>query len=479
MRNAIDYRKRGRLGRVVMIILGVCVAFMLIGDVSGWKLFNADRYASLLPVEEGDFAEDVEALTYKNIPTLDDVSAAKLANRKLGDLADIVSQYVIRDSYTQINYRGRPVRVTTLVYGDLIKWINNTSTGLPAYLYIDMVTQEVTLVRLTEGIHYTPDEHFNLRLDRHLRFLYPTTIFEEPVLELDEEGTPYWVCPTVRYTIGLYGGKDIDGAVLVNAVTGDSRYYAVKDIPEWVDRVFRADLLIEQFDNYGTLSNGFFNSIFGQRDCRVTTDGYNYMAINDDVYMYSGVTSVTGDESNIGFILCNQRTKQTKYYRISGAEEYSAMSSAEGQVQHLGYRATFPLLLNIGNTPTYFIALKDDAQLVKMYAMVNVAQYQIVASAPDIAECEKQYLELLARNNIGADDLYETVEGRVTRIRSAVIEGNTFYYLSIEGNDRVFRVKAADAPGVILLDQGDTVSIKYRTADAEFTDVSAITVLKN
>jgi hypothetical protein len=161
-----------------------------------------------------------------------------------------------------------------------------------------------------------------------------------------------------------------------------------------VDRVYSADLIIAQYDYYGTLVNGFLNSIFGQRNVTVTTDGYNYIAMKDDVYMYTGVTSVGGDQSNIGFLLCNQRTKETKYYKCSGATEYSAMSSAQGVVQHLNYSATFPLLLNISGEPTYFMALKDDAQLVKMYAMVNVRQFQIVSTGTSVAECERAYISL-------------------------------------------------------------------------------------
>ena len=94
--------------------------------------------------------------------------------------------------------------------------------------------------------------------------------------------------------------------------------------------------------------------------------------MDGDVWVYTGVTSVNADESNIGFVLMNLRTGESKYYNIAGAEEYSAMSSAEGQVQNLGYRASFPSLINIKNIPTYIMVLKDNAGLVKMYALVNV-----------------------------------------------------------------------------------------------------------
>ena len=194
-------------------------------------------------------------------------------------------------------------------------------------------------------------------------------------------------------TIGLFGGTDIKGAVLVDAITGESTYY--EEVPTWVDNVYTPELIMEQYDYHGTLVNGFINSIFGQRDVTVTTQGSNYIALNDDVYMYTGVTSANADQSNLGFLLSNQRTKETKFYTAPGATEKAAQASAMGVVQDLGYIATFPLLLNIAGEPTYFIPLKDNTNLVKSYAMVNVAQYQIVATGSTVSECEQKYVQLL------------------------------------------------------------------------------------
>ena len=454
------------------LVIGlVLVAF--IGGATSWVLFRADAYQKLLTVQPGDFASEVDEISYDQIPMLDRDSAMKLGDRKLGELADMVSQFEVADDYTQINYQGRPVRVTPLRYGDVIKWLNNRRSGLPAYLIIDMVTQNVEVVRLPDGMKYTTAEHFSRNLYRHLRFHYPTMMFETPIFEIDEEGTPWWVCAKKEKTIGLFGGADNHGAVLVNAITGANEY--VEQVPSWVDHVYSADLIIQQYDYYGQYHNGFWNSVFGQRDVTVTTRGYNYLAIGDDIWLYTGVTSVGGDESNIGFILSNQRTKETHYYAIAGAEEYSAMDSAEGQVQHLAYSATFPLLLNIADQPTYFMALKDAARLVKMYAMVNVSQYQIVATGATVAECEANYRNMLLQNRLITDDQAEvvpsepeeqfetlTLTGVLEEIRSAVINGNTYYYLRFTGDsDFSVRVSAADAPYAPLLNPGDRVTVSY------------------
>lgn len=450
---------------VPLIVIGAVFVIYVVGGLLSSVVIRSGAYAKLITVETGDFTQDIEEISFDQIPMLDRDSAEKLGDRKLGELADMVSQFEVADNYTQINYKGRPVRVTPLRYGDIFKWLNNRSAGLPAYLIIDMVTQEVEVVRLPEGMHYTTAEHFSRNLYRHLRFQYPTYIFNEPTFEIDEEGTPYWVCPRIVKRIGLFGGTDIQGAVLVNAITGESQYYT--DIPTWVDGVYSAEIIMDQYDYYGTYQGGFINSLFGQKNVTVTTEGYNYIAANDDVYVYTGVTSAGSDESNIGFILTNQRTKQTTFYSIAGAEEFSAMNSAEGVVQHLNYSATFPLLLNISNQPTYFMALKDYAGLVKMYAMVNVQQYQIVATGASVEECQSNYYKLLRQNKLDTGEApilpadEDTVTGIVTALRSAVIDGTTMYYVTLDADNTVYCISAGEVEKVILLNVGDRITITY------------------
>ena len=363
----------------------------------------------------------------------------------------------------QINYQGRPVRVAPIAYADLIKWFTNRSEGLPAYVVVDMVTQEANVVRLQEGMKYSFSEPLNRNIMRHLRFQYPTYIFSSPRFEIDEEGQPWWVAPRVVKTIGLFGGADIKGAVLCNAITGESTYYDVADVPTWVDNVYTPQLIMEQYNYHGTLVHGFINSVLGQRDVTMTTEGYNYIALNDDVYVYTGVTSANADQSNLGFLLSNQRTKETKFYTAPGATENAAKGSAQGEVQDLGYTATFPLLLNIAGEPTYFIPLKDANNLVKSYAMVNVAQYQVVAVAPSVAQCEQNYIRLLAEKGITqTEELPKTqAQGAVAEIRTAVLDGNTYYFIRLEGEEIFYAISAAQNREVVALNVGDQVTIDH------------------
>lgn len=463
-RNLRGSIKNGTKGVKTIAKIAIVFAFVyIVGNIISMPVFRAGAYSSLINVQKGTFDEDVTETDFGSIPILDADSAAIIAERKMGTMTDLVSQFEVSGYSSQINYKGRPYRVTPLRYGSVIKWLANRSEGIPAYILIDMSTQNAELVKLNEGIKISHSEYFGRDLMRYIRFRYPTAMFRGTYFEINDDGTPYWVCPVKDHTIGLFGGMDIKGAVVVNAVTGEHQYYDVEDIPQWIDRVYDAGLLMAQYDYYGALSNGYINSIFAQKNCLKTTDGYNYIALNDDVWVYTGVTSVSGDQSNVGFVLMNQRTKETNYYEIAGAEEFSAMSSAEGQVQHLGYKATFPLLLNVGGEPTYFICLKDGAGLVKKYAMVNIQKYQIVSIGDTVNECVKNYEKLMANSGVNIIESGEKLEakGIITMIKDIVVEGNTYYYIMIENDNNLYSVKVGDHVEILKKSVGENIEFEY------------------
>ena len=455
----------------VGLLFVAVVVIAAVGNVVSMPLLRAAAYRDLLTVQTGDFASDVAQISFNEIPTLDRTSAEFLGDRQMGTLSDMVSQFEYSGDSTQINYQGRPVRVAPIAYADLFKWLTNRGQGLPAYVVVDMVTQEATVTRLPQGMKYSFSEPLNRNIVRHLRFHYPTMMFSTPEFEIDENGHPWWIAPRVVKTIGLFGGTDIQGAVLVDAVTGQSQYY--KEVPTWVDTLYVPELIMQQYDYHGTLVHGFINSLLGQRDVTITTDGYNYIAMNDDVYAYTGVTSANADQSNLGFLLCNMRTKETHFYEAPGATEAAARASAEGVVQDLGYVSTFPLLLNIAGEPTYFIPLLDNTNLVKSYAMVNVAQYQLVATGATVSACEQTYIQMLSDKGVTTpEELPKTqASGTIAEIRSAVLSGSTYYFLRLEGETVFYALSAAQDRQAVTLNVGDRITLDHALPSEEETDI--------
>ncbi len=493
--------------KIPIALVLVLVVVVGVGYLVGAEFFRAKDYAELIDVKEGNFAEEVEEIDFSAVPRLDKDSSNMIATRALGELSDYVSQFVVNQYYsTQINYKGTPVRVQSLDYGDVFKWLKNTKEGIPAYIIVDMTTQKAETIRLEEGMKYSPAEHFNEYLIRHVRFKYPSLILGEPSFEIDETGRPFWIIPVLDKTIGLFGGTDVIGAVIVDSINGDTtlvstaldkntklptdKFVTDKEF-QWLDQVYSASIVNQQYNFYGKYNNGFWNSIIGQENVKVTSSGYNYLALNDDVYMYTGVTSISSDQSIIGFVLINQRTKESVYYQQAGALEETARTSAQGKVQEKGYVATFPILLNVSGEPTYFMALKDSSQLVKMYAMVNVEQSTVVGVGNTLAECTENYAAELKSNgvnvNVDVDSMgeedtpdapkVETVDvtGKVEEIRSVITGGETYFYIKLIDNATYYKVAVKNAEKIVILNPGDTITfVVDKDAKGEIVTVNSV-----
>ena len=493
--------------KIPIVLILVLVAVVGVGYLTGASLFRAKDYAELIDVKEGNFAEEVAEVDFQSVPRLDKDSSNMIATRALGELSDYVSQFVVNSYYsTQINYKGTPVRVQSLDYGDVFKWLKNTKEGIPAYIIVDMTTQKAEAVRLEEGMKYSPAEHFNEYLIRHVRFKYPSLILGEASFEIDETGRPFWIVPVLDKTIGLFGGTDVIGAIIVDSINGDTtlvstaldgetklptdKFVTDKEF-QWLDQVYSASIVNQQYNYYGKYNNGFWNSIIGQENVKITSSGYNYLALNDDVYMYTGVTSISSDQSIIGFILINQRTKEAVYYQQAGALEETARTSAQGKVQQYGYQATFPILLNVSGEPTYFMALKDSSELVKMYAMVNVEQSTIVGVGSSLAECTENYAAELQKNGVNVDvdvdsmgeededntPQVETVDvtGKVEEIRSVITGGETYFYIKLQDNTTYYKVAVKDAEKIVILNVGDSITfVVDKDAKGEIVTVNSV-----
>lgn len=481
--------KKSKRFKGLMVVPVIIALVGVLGAVASLTLFpgNAEKYSTILNTEDGDFATDIERADYSTIPFIDRDSAVLLGNRTMGTMADYVSQFEISDLYSQINYQDAPVRVSPLNYADVFKWWSNHNTGIPAYVIVNMSTQDTQIVRLEDPIYYSDSDPFFNNVDRHVQLSHPFYIFGEKSFEIDDNGKPYWIYPVIDYTVGLFGGETVSRVVLCDASTGECQDLAIDEVPQWVDRAYPADLLIQQYNWSGALSGGWINSWLGQSGVKQTTPGsdgqlgYNYIAKDDDVWVYSGVTSATADNSIIGFVLINQRTAESKFYPVAGATEESAMSSAEGQVQNLKYEATFPLLINVDNQPTYFMALKDNAGLVKKYAMIDIQRYQNVAVGDTLEETEKSYKKLLRANGVSTDDdsgkatkTGGTATGTISLISPVVLDGNSHYYVMLNGDGTLYDCPVANVVDIVRFKEGDSVTLTVSGDNGDVATVSAV-----
>lgn len=483
---------------IIALVLGLVVG---VGYLVSSPFFRAKSYSEILSIDNADFDNTISVIDsmsdFDKVPLIDKDAARALADKTLGDFAalGLESQFeILENDSTQINYKGSPYRVYPLQYGDVFKWFTNSVAGeeydgIPGYVRVNLNTQEAQLITDFD-IKYSTAEHFGEYLERHLRFKYPTYILGDTSFEIDDSGKPYWVVEHIKKTVGLVGGDDVVGVILVDAVTGEDIYYTAEEIGAdnseiaWIDQAYDADLLVQQYNYLGKYAGGFWNSIIGQSGVKQASQGYSFIAVGDDVYLYTGVTSVTSDDSILGFFFINQRTKEGFFYNTTGATEAAAQQSAQGKVSDKGWKAAFPILLNIDGEATYFMALKDNANIVKSYAMVNVQQYNVVAipsqENDDLSSAVSEYIKGLKalspsviidinfdvssnRPSQGNDDAPDsglaTITGTVTDIRTTVVSGNTYFYIELDNSGVYYYVAADVADMVVLFNTGDTITV--------------------
>ncbi|WP_162011675.1 hypothetical protein [Streptococcus sp. S784/96/1] len=408
------------------------------------RIFRAKSYANIITVTEKDFIEDFPETDITKLALLDRSSAEKIGDTYLGTI-DKVSQFGISDDYRQITIGEQPYRVSPLEYKSFWKWLSNHNEGIGYYVKVNQTTGKAELAKLDQGMKYSDSEYFFNDTMRHLRLRYPFTIFGDPSFEVDDEGNPYYVA-TIYEPKFMLSANDPKGVVLLNAVTGETKEYGLADIPNWVDRVFSANNVITRIDDYYTYQKGFWNTVFSQTGVKETTDIYNYISIGSDIYLYTGITSATADSSNLGFILVNMRTREIVNYKLASATESAAQESAEGEVQEKNYSATAPSLVKLNGKAFYLVSLKDDAGLVKSYALVDAEDYQQVTVNNDIASLIAQFTDadtgvLSGVGTNGSTTKKSSISGMVEALAVQTINGTTIYYL--QSGETIYKVKAS------------------------------------
>lgn len=448
---------------IPVFIVSIMFLIGMVGLVIFSPIFSSNRYAARIDVSPSNFSEDITPVDLDNLPLLDKESTQKVGDRVMGQLPELISQFEVSDQYTQISYQGRLVRVTPLEYNGFFKWLGNNNEGSPGYILVDSTTGEANLVKLEKGMKYLESSFFNDNLSRKIRFQFPTEILAPSVFEIDDTGAPYFITPVLKVTwVDLL--PDVKGTILTDPVTGKSTYYDVADVPGWVDHVYPSNLILNQINDWGSYQDGWLNSFTSQKNVRKSTSGYTYLAEGDDIYIYTGITSAATDESNIGFILTNLRTKETHFYAVPGAEEFSAMNSAQGAVQEKRYSSTFPLLINLNGRPTYLSSLKDAAGLVKAYAFVDVEDYQKVKvsdSSLGLDSAANAYLQMLGNEStLNPEDATE-VSGIISSIESVVLEGSSYFYLTLDSDKTIFKAPLIMDDRLPFLSPGTTITFTH------------------
>ena len=464
------------------IAILLIVYITVVPFITSSPILHSRAYKNLLgEVKVSNFAKDVSPVSVNDIRLVDEDMAMKLGDKKLGEIPSIGSISKLGKFHIQ-SVNGELYWVSPLVHRDLIKWFNNME-GTKGYVMVSASNpQDVRLVQEVNGkkinIVYQPDAYLHQDLKRHMYLKgYVNIGMTDFNLEIDDSGNPFWVVTLYDNAVG-YSGRNAIGVATVNPQNGEIKSYDIDNAPKWIDRIQPEEFVVNQINDWGTYVKGFLNSVISEEGVLVSTEGTSLVYGKDGKsYWYTGITSAGADDSTIGFMLVNTRTKEAKLYKQPGATETAAMVSASGKVQEKNYEATFPVMYNILDKPTYVISLKDKAGLVKMIAFVSVEDYTIVGIGETKEDAFRNYREQLKSkgNKLTIEDLtsQEVKTGVITRINSDVSEGNTYYYFTIDSNkDVIFIVSSKISNEIPITKEGDKVKVIYEKGQKGSIDIT-------
>ena len=464
------------------IAIGILAIAVVLPTLASTPIIRAKAYRNLLgTVKESEFTKDVSPVNVNEIRIVDEDMAMKLGDKKLGEVPAIGSVSKLGKFHIQ-KVGEKLYWVAPLVHRDFIKWVTNMG-GTNGYVMVSANDpQDVKLVQKANGedvkIVYQPDAYILQDLHRHVYIKGGMSRgMADYTLEIDDNGKPFWVVSLYEHKVG-FGGANVNGTAIVDTKTGETKFYSIKDTPEWVDRIQPEEFVIDQINSWGVYVNGFINSVISEKGVLKATEGTSLVYGEDDKsYWYTGITSAGGDESTIGFMLVDSRTKEAKLYKQPGATEMAAMKSAEGSVQEKNYEATFPVMYNILGQPTYVSSLKDKAGLVKRVVFVSVEDYNIVGVGRDKAEAMKNYKDALESGGSGleideSDEFDKELEGTVKRIAADTKNGNTIYYLTLDTDDgNIFYATSKISKELPLTKEGDKIKITFSKDEKDVIEI--------
>ena len=477
-----DYDFEGVSRVLILVTVGVTVISLILLIINS-KMITAKTLQKIPEIKDGEFVEDYVEISDDpaEVFTLDLDSAERLGDRAIGNIEN-ASWYEVNNEFNLITYNGKKYRLSPLEYGGMFKYLKAKHDGIPGYVLVDDDTMEATFVKTEQPIRYSPSAFFGYNLERHLRYQFLTYIFSDSIFEIDEEGVPYWVTGITTPHASLYRGRVIEKVIVTNAYTGESTVYFLNEVPEWIDHVYPLNYLMNLAMWHYEYVRGYWNSVFSKtgiyrtsyvyRTLRDDKDdetanfyGYNsFVSKAGDTVFVTGITPANKSESNTGFLTLNARTGEMVYYPAEGAEESSAQKACESKMQNFGYRATYPVFVNVSGQPTYLMALKDKAGIIQAYGFVNLKNYSIACVNEKINIALEEYKRAIGLDTevkVTEDDVLE-VTGTVEEIYSQAIDGTTYYYYVVDGN--LYKASAAVNELQFLIKVGDEIEIKYQEA---------------
>lgn len=469
----------GSQGKSKIKIYLTLTVFLLAGllflvNVFTSKLFLSKNYASLIgDIQQVEFKDIYNENNKIETAYIDKNAALIAAEKKIGELADLSSIYEVDvDNFSKIKYQGKLVRIAPLKHINYNYQLRENNKGIPYYVMVEVSDNKTSakaelITSKDHPIKYSPNALFFKSIYRKAFLHNPSYTYGRPTFELDESGIPYFSIPIIDHKFLKVNGRQLNKVLLVNASTGESREYKVSETPDWVDRVYPTDLMLNQASDHYRLKNGFWgpkdmiwSNRVGLKTIDTVVDSYNYLTINDDIHIFTGVRPLGGEgSSTTSMLYMDIKTGEVKELNKAGVSLFAAKTAAIESVIEKGYTPTTPNLLSVEGYPTYVMTLKSDSGTTYGFSMINYTDLNLNAFGSSLFEVRKNYLSVMGGSSQESSDLDLLGDYIIKEITMVTVEGNSQYYMMFEGLDDIFIADITVNSRLPFIKKGDIVNV--------------------
>ena len=469
-----------RMIKGVLVLAGLVVGVYFLSAF----LFNADE-----KYESADMKTKTEIQAFDETETPASVPPQFARNKMKKAFGQVpnTSYYELGNLQIQ-KVNGDYVYIAPVEFSDFWKWVKGDKT--PGYFILSATDSTANPKFMKQEMKYTPSSYLNENIERHIRMKYPKKIFYGDVqLEVNDEGKPFYI-RTYGTFISARNGFDAEGVVLVDALTGDTKAYPIKDIPAFIDGAISPETVSLQNSYFGNFVKGFWNSKFGKSDVKLPSDEGTEANVtpvfnkDGDMYYFTDFTSPKeGVDSMLGYSMTNARTGEATYY--TGNLEESYMDS-QGALQIIQKRfiekkwdGKMPVLYNFYGEASWLTPVLDSNGFLQNYFIVSAANPEIAVYADTPNQALKMYKTALQKgsgslnNNSKAEEKQDS--GKVVRVYKEKSGDYTVVSFLLE-NGKNYIVSSEISPLAIYLRENDTVKITYSDTEEEFLPVKDLTI---
>ena len=422
------------------------------------------------------YSKSTEAPTFKRGETPIALAPKTVLNRVRKASSDIphTQYFSISDNVQAQYYQEKPVYVVPIEYNGF--WAMQKAQEIPGYFIIDATRQGATPKFVKKPYKYATSAYFGKDAERQIYRHMPEWLsLGSPQLEIDDNGTPYWVETLYKPEMLSHrvNWSKLNIAVM-NAQTGAVKNYAPDKLPKFIDEGITTGIANEINNDFGKYKYGFWN--WSKTGVMKPTgngveDGVTSVFNKDGSISYftDFTTDKTGSDSALGYSMINARTGHLTFYKANNImDSDGALNNAKQDYRAQRWHPAMPILYNVNGHPTWVMTITDSTHAIRGYYYLDATDQSIYGTGSNPTSALDSFRQALVNGGAYVGNTRgtkkKTITGTIDRV--AVLSNQNKVMFTLKGKLKtVYTINLNDYANAALTRPNDKVKFKANVVD--------------